>query len=69
MKKVPESKPPTVDADLFDDLEDAIAFCVARGGGVVRTSLFGTQFAKSLKLPPKVRLEPMPELEPEKGQT
>jgi hypothetical protein len=48
----------TVDAGLFDDLKDAIDFVAERGGGVVYTELAGTQFAKSLTLPPEVELKP-----------
>jgi hypothetical protein len=38
----------TVDAELFDSLQDAIDFVAARGGGVVYTELAETLFAKSL---------------------
>jgi hypothetical protein len=48
----------TVDAALFDDVRQAIEFVAERGGGVVYTELAGTQFAKSLKLPPDVELKP-----------
>ena len=47
----------TVDAELFDSLEEAIAFVAARGGGIVYTDMAETEFAKSLKLPDTVRLE------------
>jgi hypothetical protein len=47
----------TVDAELFDSLQDAIDFVAARGGGVVYTALAETLFAKSLKLPDTVKLE------------
>jgi hypothetical protein len=47
-----------VDAELFDSLEEAIAFVAARGGGVVHTDLAKTEYAKSLSLPDRVRLEP-----------
>ena len=46
----------TVDAELFDSLQDAIDFVAARGGGVVYTELAETLFAKSLKLPDTVKL-------------
>ena len=49
--------PTTVDAELFDTLDAAIKFVAERGGGVVRTALADTLFAKSLKLPPNVKLE------------
>lgn len=48
----------TVDAELFDSLRDAIDFVAERGGGVVHTELAGTMFAKSLKLPGNVQLQP-----------
>ena len=48
----------TVDAELFDSLQQAIEFVAAHGGGVVYTDLAHTQYAQSLKLPPNVRLEP-----------
>ena len=47
----------TVDAALFDSLEEAIAFVAECGGGTVYSDLADTLFAKSLKLPPGVRLE------------
>lgn len=57
----PSAKPPdmpaTVDAGVFGSLEAAIKFVASRGGGVVRTALADTPFAKSLKLPPNVKLE------------
>jgi hypothetical protein len=48
----------TVDAGLFDDLNQAIEFVAERGGGAVYTELAGTKFAQSLKLPPGVELKP-----------
>lgn len=50
--------PATVDADLFPTLDDAIRFVAERGGGTVHTSYANTLYAKSLKLPPNVRLAP-----------
>jgi len=47
----------TVDAELFDSLEAAIAFVAKCGGGVVYSELADTLFAKSLKIPPTVKLE------------
>jgi hypothetical protein len=47
----------TVDAELFDSLEEAIAFVAAHGGGVVYTERAETPFAKGLTLPDNVRLE------------
>ncbi len=47
----------TVDAELFDSLQEAIDFVVACGGGIVYTELAESQFAKGLKLPDNVRLE------------
>lgn len=47
----------SVDAELFDSLQEAIAFVAARGGGVVYTEAAATPFAKSLTLPDNVRLE------------
>lgn len=48
----------TVDAELFDSLEEAIAFVGARGGGVVYTEAADSEYGKSLILPDNVRLEP-----------
>ena len=48
----------TVDADLFDSLEEAIAFVAERGGGVVHTDVVDTARAESITLPDNVRLEP-----------
>ena len=47
----------TVDADLFDSLEEAVAFVAARGGGVVYTEMAETDHGKALTLPDNVRLE------------
>jgi hypothetical protein len=47
----------TVDAELFDSLQQAIDFVASCGGGVVYTELAETLFAKSLKLPEIVKLE------------
>jgi hypothetical protein len=48
----------TVDAELFDSLQDAIDFVAACGGGIVHTELAETLFAKGLQLPPAVELRP-----------
>ena len=48
----------TVDAELFDSLQEAIAFVAERGGGVVYTEMANTKFVKGLELPENVRLEP-----------
>ena len=48
----------TVDAELFDSLQDAINFVAQCGGGVVHTELAGTPSVIGLKLPEGVRLEP-----------
>ncbi|MEM7023946.1 MAG: hypothetical protein AAF637_15340 [Pseudomonadota bacterium] len=48
----------TVDAELFDSLEEAIMFVAERGGGVVYTELANTKLVKGLELPENVRLEP-----------
>lgn len=48
----------TVDAEIFDSIADAIKFVAANGGGTIHTSLFGTQYAQSLNIPPNVRLAP-----------
>ena len=48
----------TVDAELFDSLEEAIAFVAGHGGGVVHTEAAGSEQVKSLELPKNVRLEP-----------
>ena len=47
----------TVDAELFDSLQQAIDFVTACGGGIVYTELAETLFAKGLKLPDTVKLE------------
>lgn len=48
----------TVDVELFDSLEEAIAFVADHGGGVVHTEVAGSERVKSLELPKNVRLEP-----------
>jgi hypothetical protein len=48
----------TVDVELFDSLEEAIAFVAAHGGGVVHTEVASSDRAKTLELPKNVRLEP-----------
>ncbi|HET6519710.1 MAG TPA: hypothetical protein VFG47_07795 [Geminicoccaceae bacterium] len=48
----------TVDAELFETLQEAIDFVAAHGGGAVHTELAGTPYAARLKLPEGVRLEP-----------
>jgi hypothetical protein len=48
----------TVDVELFDSLEEAIAFVAAHGGGVVHTEAAGGDGIKGLELPKNVRLEP-----------
>ncbi len=48
----------TVDAELFDSLQEAIRFVAERGGGIVHTELAESLCIESLKLPPNVRLEP-----------
>jgi hypothetical protein len=48
----------TVDVELFDSLEEAIAFVAGHGGGVVHTEAAGSDGVKSLQLPKNVRLEP-----------
>jgi hypothetical protein len=48
----------TVDVELFDSLEEAIAFVADHGGGVVHTEAAGSDAAKGLELPKDVRLEP-----------
>lgn len=50
----------TVDAALFDTLQEAIAFVALLGGGTVYSDLAETLFAKSLKLPPTVKLAVRP---------
>jgi hypothetical protein len=47
----------TVDAELFDSLQQAIEFVATCGGGIVYTQMANTLFAKSLELPKNVRLE------------
>jgi hypothetical protein len=44
-----------VDAELFDSLEEAIAFVAAHGGGIVYSETAAT--SKGLTLPDNVRLE------------
>jgi hypothetical protein len=48
----------TVDVELFDSLEEAIAFVAMHGGGVVYTDVAGTDLGKNLTLLDNVRLEP-----------
>jgi hypothetical protein len=48
----------TVDAELFDSLEEAIKFVAERGGGVVHSPMASTEYVKSLTLPENVRVEP-----------
>jgi hypothetical protein len=48
----------TVDVELFDSLEEAIAFVAGHGGGVVHTEVANSDRVKSLELPKNVRLEP-----------
>jgi hypothetical protein len=48
----------TVDAELFENLEQAIAFVAEHGGGVVHTEVANSGRAKTLELPKNVRLEP-----------
>ncbi len=47
-----------VDAELFDSLEDAIAFVAARGGGRVHTELVGSLLAEIIAVPSNVELVP-----------
>ncbi len=47
-----------VDAELFDSLEDAIAFVAARGGGKVHTELVGSLLAEIIAVPTSVELVP-----------
>jgi hypothetical protein len=49
----------TVDVELFDNLEQAIAFVAEHGGGVVYTDAANSDQAKRLTLPKNVRLEPV----------
>ena len=48
----------SVDAELFDSLEDAIAFVAARGGGKVHTELVGSLLAEIIAVPSSVELDP-----------
>jgi hypothetical protein len=48
----------TVDVELFDSLQEAIAFVAMNGGGVVHTDVAETDLGQSLTLPDNVRLEP-----------
>jgi hypothetical protein len=48
----------SVDAELFDSLEDAIAFVAERGGGKVHTELVGSLLAEIIAVPPNVELVP-----------
>jgi hypothetical protein len=47
-----------VDAELFDSLEDAIAFVAERGGGRVHTELVGSLLAEIIAVPASVELVP-----------
>jgi hypothetical protein len=48
----------TVDAELFDSVEEAIAFVAEHGGGVVHTDAANSPVAEAMTLPENVRLEP-----------
>jgi hypothetical protein len=48
----------TVDVELFDSLEQAVAFVADHGGGVVYTELANSEQVKSLELPKNVKLAP-----------
>lgn len=48
--------PATVDAEMFETIETAIAFVASCGGGVVYTELADTLYVKNLKRPPSVTL-------------
>ncbi len=48
----------SVDAELFDSLEDAIAFVAERGGGKVHTELVGSLLAEIIAVPSSVELVP-----------
>ena len=48
----------SVDAELFDSLEDAIAFVAERGGGKVHTELVGSLLAEIIAVPQNVELVP-----------
>jgi hypothetical protein len=48
----------TVDVELFDSLEQAIAFVAEHGGGVVHTDAANSELVKSMELPKGVQLEP-----------
>lgn len=48
----------SVDAELFDSLEDAIAFVAERGGGKVHTELVGSLLAEIIAVPASVELVP-----------
>ena len=50
--------PCSVDAELFDSLEDAIAFVAERGGGKVYTDLVGSLLAEIIAVPSSVELVP-----------
>lgn len=53
----------TVDAEIFKDLAEAIRFVAERGGGIIYTSIAGSLYAKSIKLPKGVELKGMGERE------
>ncbi len=48
----------SVDAELFDSLEDAVAFVAERGGGKVHTELVGSLLAEIIAVPSSVELVP-----------
>jgi len=59
MNMPPENPMPcSVDAELFDSLEDAIAFVAERGGGKVYTELVGSLLAEIIAVPSSVELVP-----------
>ncbi len=56
----------SVDAELFDSLEDAVAFVAERGGGKVHTELVGSLLAEIIAIPSSVELVPPRGMVPKK---
>jgi hypothetical protein len=56
----------SVDADLFDSLEEAVAFVAERGGGTVYTELVGSLLAELIAVPASVTLAPPRDARPKR---
>ena len=56
----------SVDADLFDSLEEAVNFVAGCGGGIVYTELVGSLLAELLAVPKSVTLAPPRDANPKR---